>query len=744
MSFLSEQKFRFVSMSEPGDTFSVVRFTGSEGLNRLFQFHIDLVSAQDDIDLTSVLENPATFTIMRQHGDVPFSGILKHFEQQRKVNDAVFYHAVLVPKLWWLTLTHHNQVFLDKTTPQILQAVLEDGGLLASDFEFKLQKSYPVREYVCQYNETHYDFFLRWLERDGLYFFFDQSSSRTKLVVTDTRVSHTTMPHGQEVEYVPPQGLEQTHLDEVVRSFSLRQHMLPKTVRVKDYNYRTPSLDMQGEADVVDYGRGDFYHYGDHFLTVSEGDDLARVRAQSYTCRERLFLGESSVPYLRPGFVFSLKQHYRQDFNQDYLTVDIEHSGSQSRYLVAGLDQESLEGEDELHYANTFTAIPASVQFRAPVQTVKPRITGTLNAWVDAAGTGQYASVDEQGRYKIKLPFDLSGRDDGQASAWVRMAQPYGGSDHGMHFPLHKGVEVLLTFIDGDPDRPVIQAAAPNPRSPSVITTADQTMCKITTGGQNKIHIEDQEGSRRILMHSPHQNSFVRIGAHNDPPSSDAGDWLKDKAGDLFGKDGLSLVSEGAFSLKASTSTQIILGMSNKLVLGMYTSFVVGLTNKAAVGRQFELKWGGHWTFTPKWVNLRAAKETASAESNESTLERSEEVAEHEEVVGEQSEMHGERNVVDGELALVVGERNGMYGENNEMHGETSILAGELNFLCGEFTSMIGESTNMVGEETNLVGERTEMVGEETQMVGESTEMVGEKTWLAGEMTILAGSIIML
>ena len=117
-----------------------------------------------------------------------------------------------------------------------------------------------------------------------------------------------------------------------------------------------------------------------------------------------------------------------------------------------------------------------------------------MNAHIDAAGSGQYAEVDNQGRYKVILPFDLNSAMGGKASSWLRMAQPYAGENHGMHFPLHKGTEVLLTFIDGDPDRPIIAAAVPNPITPSPVNSSNSTQSRITTAGGNKLHMEDQQG----------------------------------------------------------------------------------------------------------------------------------------------------------------------------------------------------------------------------------------------------------
>mgnify|MGYP001052828048 CR=1 FL=1 len=128
MAFLTQNKFDFVSRGLDPDTFAVVRFRGAEGFSKCYEFEVDLVSTEAEIDLNQVLKNPATFTILREEGDIPFHGILAEFEQLHQVDDYVFYRAVLVPRLWWLSLTHHNQVFLDKTVPDILQEVLKDGG----------------------------------------------------------------------------------------------------------------------------------------------------------------------------------------------------------------------------------------------------------------------------------------------------------------------------------------------------------------------------------------------------------------------------------------------------------------------------------------------------------------------------------------------------------------------------------------------------------------------------------------
>ena len=298
MTYLTEEWFSFKSQALGEDTFAVVDFTGTEGLSQCYGFDLRLVSDQGDLDQRQVLGSPAVFTIHRPDGDIPFHGILSFFEQHRRFQDYYFYRARLAPKLWWLSLTHHNQVILNQNLPNILDAVLKDGGLTPQlDYELRLQQDYPEWEYVCQYGETHLNFLSRWMERDGLYYFFEQTDQGEKVVVTDTNLSHTPMPEGRTMYYTPASGLETLHRQEVIRDFTCRQKPLPQQVILRDYNYRTPSLEMAGQAEVSPRGRGQVYVYGEHFLTPEEGNRLARIRAESLLCRQRIFTGQSNIPF---------------------------------------------------------------------------------------------------------------------------------------------------------------------------------------------------------------------------------------------------------------------------------------------------------------------------------------------------------------------------------------------------------------------------------------------------------------
>ncbi|MFB0522028.1 MAG: type VI secretion system Vgr family protein [Desulfatiglandales bacterium] len=452
-----------------------------------------------------------------------------------------------MPRLWQADLYRENQLFLDKTVPDIIEEILKQAGLTTRDYELKLTKHYPRWEYICQYRETDFDFISRWMEREGIYYFFEQGEQGEKLIITDSSTAHRDIPGNTTIPFSPPSGLMPE--EEAIKAFICRQRRLPNRVILKDYNYRKPSLDLKAETVVDAKGRGNVYFYGEHFKTPEEGHALAEVRAEEIRCRENVFHGEGTEPGLRPGFIFEMTGHYRVSYNRKYLTVEIEHQGGQTEAFTTGTGAELTEKERQLTYSNTFTAIPADVQFRPECKTPKPRFYGTMNAKVDAAGAGEYAELDDLGRYKVKLPFDQSDMDGGKASRWVRMSQPYAGAEHGMHFPLHKGTEVLLTFVDGDPDRPVIAGAVPNAETTSPVTAANQTESVIQTGGKNKIRFEDLLGSERIIMETPAANSWLRMGTPNDP------DYVRDR---LKGK-GIKIYTKGELIEESEDHQAVIL-----------------------------------------------------------------------------------------------------------------------------------------------------------------------------------------
>ncbi len=718
MNYLTTTKFSFSSDALPPDTFGVVRFAGSEGLSECYTFEVTLVSDNLEIDLQAVMENPARLTVHRSEGDdVSWRGILLSFEQLHEVDKLAFYRAHLVPRLTWLSFTQHNQVFLDKSVPEIIEGCLKDGGLTGADFEMRLQGSYDPIEYVCQYGESHLNFISRWCEREGIYYFFEQTDQGEKVIFTDTQISHVPLTQGMNLTYSPPSGLETGHEREIVRSFHCRMNLTPQSVLLKDYNYRKPSLDVSGNADVDAKGRGQVYSYGDHIRTPEEGTRIAKIKAEALLSRKEVFEGEGSVPYMEPGYTFTLKDHYRKNFNQSYLVTGVSHEGNQTGYLIAGI----TAGDEQrgVWYRNSFSSIVSTVQFRPEQKSQKPRIPGTLTAKVDAAGSGQYAELDSQGRYTVIVPFDTSGRKDGKASAPVRMAQPYAGGDHGMHFPLHKGTEVLLTFIEGDPDRPIIQSAVPNPEHPSPVNANNETMSAITTAGGNKIHIEDKEGTERILMHSPNQKSFIRVGAPNDPPSDYAGFNI------FPGVEGIKEQTDGALDMTVGFKNEVILGLITSIVCGFRGWFTVGYLVDMCLGGKLEVQF-------PEIFNIRNFHVNVNADNWETYASWSTAVRTWWHFLGTESKVKGQLvRACEDQVHTAEGDVN---AQINRVAAEERRITTTANSVKTNMQTVTAQANQIesMGNHLVTVGDGLVSAGAELQTTGNTIRQSGQAAQLAG------------
>jgi type VI secretion system secreted protein VgrG len=237
---------------------------------------------------------------------------------------------------------------------------------------------------------------------------------------------------------------------------------------------------------------GTYYEYGQHFKDSSEGDRLAKVRNEEIECARRVLTGSSNCVGFRSGFKFSLQDHYRSDLDGDYLLTHVNHFGSQGAGMGMGSEQST--------YRNDFTCIPADVQYRPPRLTPEPRIPGIMTSKVETAG-GDYAYIDDDGRYRVKMPFDLGSAGNGSASRAIRMAQPYSGPDYGIHFPNRANTEMVWACIDGNVDRPLGLSTVPNPSNKAPSVAGNKPQCVIRTAGQNELTFDDTIGSENIYLH---------------------------------------------------------------------------------------------------------------------------------------------------------------------------------------------------------------------------------------------------
>ncbi|MSP26305.1 MAG: type VI secretion system tip protein VgrG [Myxococcales bacterium] len=494
----------------------VVGFRGHEALSEPYRFEIGFITHDPTFIEDDAVMGRATLRVDRGLAAPPYEthGILASIELLHAFGDKLLYRAVLVPQVWQLSLTNHSNVWTDRAIPDVIKDVLLWSGLGPSDFELRLEGSYPNRELVAQYKESNLQFIQRWMERLGLYYFFEQGDEREKLVILDGRsfASADAVP----ARYRPLSD-DSALADEAFEWFHSKAKALPSSVELIDYDYLNPALELRSSLPSSKAGYGEINRFGeDFFATPSAGDKLAKLRVEALVARQKVVQAKGRVYHLRAGGAFVLDEHPRVELNdRPFLITAISHQGNQAAKLPSVMKALGLEG-DEL-YTCKVTAIPGDVQYRTQVdRSAWPRVEGYECATVCGTTASPYAQLDGHGRYKVRIHFDESDLGDGKASAWVRMQQPYGGTKEGFHFPLLKGTEVALSFQGGDPDRPMIAGVVPNAVKPSVVTEKNHTQNVIHTVNDNLIKIEDLLGQQFVFIQCPISNTWIHMGVLNE------------------------------------------------------------------------------------------------------------------------------------------------------------------------------------------------------------------------------------
>ncbi|WP_434047036.1 MULTISPECIES: type VI secretion system tip protein TssI/VgrG [Sorangium] len=501
---------RLESRAFSADAVELHDLTGREVISQPFEFQLHVVcKTPDGLDEEALLAEPAALVFLR--GDREERRI---FGVISVVRDALHtetlhmaYTLTFVPRAFRLTLTETSEIFMDLSVPEVIKKKLERAGLHeGDDFELRLVSTYPPREYVVQYKETDLQFVSRLAEHLGISFFFEHRDGRDIVVFSDANSGFQPVAGDGRAHFYPRgDRIGVYRLEGTTRT-------VPNRYVVKDYNYRTPHVPLMAAATVSETSGGDIVEYGAHFKTPDEGERIAVIRAEELRAGRRVFEGASDVQVVGAGAKLTLEGHPRGDI--ELLLVEVRHRLQQAT-LNAGTGEERA-------YQNEFRAIPYATTYRPPRVTPKPKVHGVITGVIDAAEKGQYAEVDESGRYRVRFLFDTSSAEDGKASRLIRMAQPHAGAGYGFHFPLRSGVEVILTFIDGDPDRPIIAGAVPNPQTPSTVDAKNARRNVIRTGGGNEINIDDNEGEERIKLSTPYGGATFQLGAPNTPEAGAA------------------------------------------------------------------------------------------------------------------------------------------------------------------------------------------------------------------------------
>lgn len=505
--------FKFASSMLPAST-RVVGFSGHEAISQPYRFEVFVIAHSDaiDFDLNEAVNTRARLSIDAKKGPpFLFSGVLGSIDLLHEFGGRALLRAVIVPRLAELALSRHSRIFTKKSPLDVIKAVLEEGGV--TDFEVHVGAS-AVEEHICQYRESDLDFISRWMEREGIRYYFEHGEEGEKLILSDNQ-NHPAEASGLPVRYYPQMGDFGSGAEASFRSFKSRHKNLSANVKLRDNDYAKPTFGLAGHSPVHPNGAGEINLYGERFFDPASGQRLAQVRAESIAAGQSTFEAMGPRLHLHAGVTFELEEHPRPTFNTKYLVTEAHHHGNQATDLdhffqkMIGLEQTDV-------YLVDVTAIPAKTPYRPPSVTPWPRIYSFENAVVDGPASSEYAQIDAQGRYNVKFHFDEGPLKDGQASTFVRMMQPHGGGVEGFHFPLRKGTEIVVSFLGGDPDRPVISGVVPNALTPSPVTSGNHTKNIIQTGGHNRLEIEDLAGHQRITLSTPYANSYLRMGSPND------------------------------------------------------------------------------------------------------------------------------------------------------------------------------------------------------------------------------------
>jgi type VI secretion system secreted protein VgrG len=521
-------------------TLVVTGFRGTENISRLFSFELDLIAQNSTpIDFGKLIGNPITLAVATPgQGDSNdwryVNGICAAFSEGNRNEEFTSYSAQVVPKIWLLTHSVRSRIFQQKSVPDILKQVLEGHA-----YDIQLRGKYEPREYCVQYRESDFSFASRLMEDEGIYYFFEHSKTGHKMVIADTPQSHSDVP-----------GLTQAKYDVVEGGLRKADHIYQwrKTQAVRaskyalwDHHFQQPTQNLEAKDNVVTSVQvGTITHelnyhvnepleiydfpggYAERFDGISPGggDQSARLqklfednqrtvklRMQAEAVPALTIHGTSSCANFLSGHKFTLDRHF--DAKGEYVLVSVVHDAS------LGEPYRSGQGAGSFTYLNTFTCIPATLPYRPARETTVPFIAGVQNALVTGPA-GKEIFIDKYGRVKVQFYWDREGKKDENSSCWIRVAQSFAGKRWGASFWPRLGQEVLVAFVEGDPDQPVIVGSVynaeqmppyqgdgldPNHKNdPNV--SGIKTNSTLGGTGFNEIRFDDTKDKEELFLHA--------------------------------------------------------------------------------------------------------------------------------------------------------------------------------------------------------------------------------------------------
>jgi len=510
----------------------VLSVAGTEGISQLMRFDLHLVSEYPDVNFDDVVNSPATLTIECGEGEMRhFHGVISRFAQGDASPHHVEYYAELVPKCWLLTLRHQSRIFQQKDVETIVQEVLDDAGFsVGTDFKFDLTGNYSKREYCVQYRETDFNFICRLLEEEGIFYFFQHDENGTVLVMADHSGAHPDCAPDNEALCHERAGELDTGRQYVFQT-RYEQQVCSGKVALKDFNFEKPTMPMLAESKIGNWdGTMEVYDYPGRFKFRDVGEQLAKVRLEELDARRRVLTGRSNFFSFASGHKVRMKAeedarshtllNSRDDLNDKmYLVTRVTHRGEQRAILA-----HDSPGTAGAMYENEFEAIPFDTPFRPRRTTPKPIVQGSQTAIV-VGPSGEEIFTEDYGRVKVQFHWDRQGEYNDKSSCWIRVASGFAGGSYGDIFIPRIGQEVIVDFLEGDPDQPIITGRVYNADNMPPLKLPDEKTRSTTKtnsskggGGFNQIRLEDKKGEEQIFVHGE-KDADVRI-------KNDCREWI--------------------------------------------------------------------------------------------------------------------------------------------------------------------------------------------------------------------------
>lgn len=574
------------------DKLQLNRIYGEEAIGELFAFHLEMSSADTAIDFAAIVGRSATVKLALEGTAVRiFNGVVTRFTQTGGRPGSATYRAELRPWLWWLTLDVDARIYQRKTAPEIIVGLFQELGF--TDFRDSLSGTYVKRDYCVQYNESAFDFVSRLMEEEGIFYYFEHADASHTMVLVDDG-EHYGSCTGLATARYQETGSSRDALDLVFRC-EAEQRVVPGKFESNDYNFETPSTQLKGSADGA-ADRMRVYQYPGGYADSGGGQALAAVRMQALEQVSRSIRGASTCRAFTAGCKFALAGHYREDLNASYVLRRVAHDANHDQY------------------SNSFEAYPLSLPFRPPLRTPKARIYGTQTATV-VGKSGEEIWTDQYGRVKVQFHWDQRGKKDEESSCWIRVAQGWAGQGFGSFFLPRIGQEVIVSFLDGDPDRPLVTGGVynatqtvPDPLPGNQTRSVIRSQSSKGGGGANEIRFEDKKDSEELYLHAQkdmttlvENDRSTKVAKGNDTLLVDKGTRSVTVGGDethaskanfthtvtknyeLTVDGNLTIKVSGSVSIKAGTSLASEAGtsLSNKAGTSLSNEAGTSLDNKA-------------------------------------------------------------------------------------------------------------------------------------------------------------------